>query len=142
MRINRRSLRPHALEAKARQEAKRLAEEWQAAGLAVDMVEYFATATDAGGYGLTARSSTSVLSCRCESWLQRRLFRRGRPIWTIAVAVRAGDNGADLAQAPPARQAGVVAALEHRRAWDQVQGWIDGGATLPATLDEALAALR
>src|SRR5215213_9948729 len=69
MRINRRRLRPHALEAKARQEAKRLADDWQAAGLAVDLVEYFATATDTGGYGLTARSSTSVLSCRCQSWL-------------------------------------------------------------------------
>jgi hypothetical protein len=139
MPISKRRLRPRAVDAKARHEAKRIAEDWQSAGLAVDLVEYFATATDTGGYGLTARSSTSVLSCRCQSWLyRRRLFGRARPLWTIAVSVRAGDHGADLAQAPPARQAGFAAAWEHQRAWDQVQGWIDGAGTLPATLEDAL----
>ena len=57
MPISKRRLRPRAVDAKARQEAKKIAEDWQSAGLAVDLVEYFATETETGGYGLTGRSS-------------------------------------------------------------------------------------
>jgi hypothetical protein len=141
MPISKRRLRPRAVDAKARHEAKRIAEDWQSAGLAVDLVEYFATGTETGGYGLTGRSSTSVLSCRCQSWLCRRWLRRARPLWTIVVSVRAGIDANDLALVPPARQAGVAAAWEHDRAWELVRGWIDGAGRLPATLEDALATL-
>ncbi len=98
--------------------------------------------TDPGGYGLTARSSTSIMSCRCQSWTAHRLLRRRRPLWTISVSVRAAGLDADTALAPPAQHAGVVAAWDHERAWATVQDWIDGTGTLPKNFDEALAALR
>ena len=142
MPISKRRLRPRSLDAKASQEAKKIAEDWRSAGLAVDLVEYFATQTETGGYGLTGRSSTSVLSCRCQSWLCRRWLRRARPLWTIAVSVRAGIDAPGMAAlVPPARQAGVAAAWEHERAWELVRGWIDGAASLPATLEDALETL-
>ena len=130
MPITKRRLRPRAVEARAQQQAKKIAEDWQSAGLAVDLVEYFATETETGGYGLTGRSSTSVLSCRCQSWLYRRWLRRARPLWTIAVSVRAGiDAGAQ------------TQIWEHERAWELVRSWIDGAGRLPATLEDALATL-
>ena len=141
MPITKRRLWPRPVEAKAQQEAKRIADDWQSAGLAVDLVEYFATETETGGYGLTGRSSTSVLSCRCQSWLCRRWLRKGRPLWTIAVSVRAGIDAPDQAHVPAARQAGVAAAWEHERAWELVRSWIDGAGRLPATLEDALATL-
>src|SRR3954451_22932448 len=142
MPISKRRLRPRAVDAKARHEAKRIAEDWQSGGLAVVLVEYFATGTETGGYGLTGRSSTSVLSCRCQSCLCRRWLRGARPLWTIVVSVRADVDANDLAPVPPARQAGVAAAWEHDRAWELVRGWIDGAGRLPATLEDALATLR
>ena len=141
MPITKRRLRPRPVDSKAQQQAKRIADDWQSAGLAVDLVEYFATETETGGYGLTGRSSTSVLSCRCQSWLYRRWLRRARPLWTIAVSVRAGIDTADQALFPAARQAGVAAAWEHERAWELVRSWIDGAGRLPATLEDALATL-
>lgn len=142
MRLKTKHLRPHATDARARNHAKRLAEEWRAAGLVVDLVEYVDTATDPGGYGLTARSSTSIMSCRSQSWVVRRLLRRPQPLWTISVSVRAAGLDADTTLAPPAQPAGVAAAWEHERAWEIVQDWIDGAGTLPKTMDEALAGLR
>ena len=129
----------------ARNHAKRLADSWREAGLAVDLVEYVDTSTEPGGYVLTGRSQTSVMSCRCQSWLYRRWLRRSRQLWTIVVAVRAGQGDAadiDGPMPPPARQAGFAAAWDHEMAWAQVQDWIDGAAPLPATLDAALASLR
>ena len=144
MRIDRRSLRPHTVDPLARGHAKRLADDWRAAGLEVDLVEYVDTATDPGGYVLTGRSHTSVMSCRCQSWLYRRWFWGGRQLWTIVVAVRTGQvDPTEIADplSAPARQAGFAAAWEHEQAWAQVQEWIDGAAPLPPTLDAALAAM-
>jgi hypothetical protein len=145
MRIERRSLRPHTVDPMARNHAKRLAESWRGAGLAVDLVEYVDTATEPGGYVLTARSQTSVMSCRCQSWLARRWLWGGRQLWTIVVAVRASQGEADSIDGPlppPSRQAGFAADWDHERAWAQVQDWIDGAAPLASTLDAALAGLR
>lgn len=135
------SLRPHTTDARARHHAKRLADQWRAAGLVVDMVEYVDTPTDPGGYAVTARSSSSVMSCRCQSWLVRTRLWRRRPLWTIAVSVRAAGIEGDNAASPSAQPAGVVAAWDHGRAWEIVQDWIDGNGSLPPTLDKALAML-
>jgi hypothetical protein len=142
MRLHSRNLRPHTTDARARNHAKRLAEEWRAAGLVVDLIEYVDTATDPGGYGLTARSRSSIMSCRCQSWVVRTLPWRRRALWTISVSVRAAGLDADSALAPPAQPAGVAAAWDHERAWETVQDWIDGAGTLPPNLDAALATLR
>jgi hypothetical protein len=142
MRLTSSNLRPHTTDARARNHAKRLADEWRAAGLIVDLVEYVDTATDPGGYAVTARSSSSIMSCRCQSWLVRKLFRRRRPLWTISVSVRTASADGGSAMAVPAQPAGVAAAWEHERAWEQVQDWIDGAGALPPTLERALASLR
>ena len=141
MRLNSRSLRPHVINAEARIHAKRLVEQWRAAGLAVDIVEYLDTSADAGGYTVTARSATSVLSCRCQSWLARGWWRR-RPLWTIAVSVRGEAEDGEGAKRSPLRPVGTTAAWRHDVAWERIQDWLNGAATLPPTLDEALAALR
>ena len=141
MRVKRSNMRPHVIDARARNVAQRLADQWRATGLAVDWVEYLGTDTEPGGYGLTARSSTSILSCRCQSWAVRSWRWRRRPLWTISVSVRAAAPEAEM-RAAPAQPAGVVAAWEHEKAWDTVQNWIDGTGALPPTLSEALAALR
>ena len=125
-----------------RNHAKRLADEWRGAGLSVDLVEYLGTATEPGGYAMTARSSNSVMSCRCQCWLARTWLWRRRPLWTVSVTVRAAAAPeADPGLAPPARPAGVAAGWDHERVWATVQDWIDQAGPLPATLDEALAAL-
>ena len=94
MPLKSRNLRPHTTDARAHNHAKRLAEEWRAAGLVVDLVEYVDTATDPGGYVVTARSSTSIMSCRCQSWVVRTALWRRRALWTISVSVRpAGVEG-------------------------------------------------
>jgi hypothetical protein len=134
MPLKRRHLRPHIIDSQARSYAKRLADQWRAAGLTVDMVEYLETSAEAGGYTLTARSAASILSCRCQSWVARTWPWRRRPLWTVAVSVRAGD-GARL------QEVGTTAAWEHQAAWDGVQKWIDGAGTLAPTLDKALVAL-
>jgi hypothetical protein len=142
MRVDRRRLKPHTIDAKARNYANHLAGSWRAAGLAVDMVEYLATRTDPGGYVLTARSQTSVMSCRCQSWLHRRWPWGGRPLWTIAVTVRAAHREAEISgPVPPPQPAGVAAAWEHEQAWQVVLDWIDGASPLPAGAQEALDAL-
>ena len=140
-----RSLRPHTVDPLARDHAKRLADDWRAAGLEVDLVEYVDTATEPGGYVLTGRSQTSVMSCRCQSWLYRRWLWGGRQLWTIVVAVRPAratrrkSTGRCRAAGPPG---GLCRGLGARAAWAQVQDWIDGAAPLPPTLDAALAAMR
>ena len=141
MPLKSRNLRPHTTDARARNHAKRLAEEWRAAGLVVDLVEYIDTATDPGGYAVTARSSSSIMSCRCQSWVVRTALWRRRALWTISVSVRPAGLEGDTALAPPAQPAGVAAAWEHERAWEMVQDWIDGAGPLPASLDKALAVL-
>ena len=143
MPLKSRNLRPHTTDARARNHAKRLAEEWRAAGLVVDLVEYVDTATDPGGYAVTARSSTSIMSCRCQSWVVRTaLLASTRLVDDLGERPRRRVSTRDTALAPPAQPAGVAAAWEHERAWETVQDWIDGAGPLPATLDEALAALR
>ena len=142
MPLKARNLRPHASDARARNHAKRLAEEWRAAGLDVDLVEYVDTATDPGGYAVTARSSSSIMSCRCQCWRVRTALWRRRALWTIAVSVRPAGVAGEGTLTPPAQSAGVAAAWEHERAWETVQDWIDGAGSLPPTLDKALAALR
>ena len=143
MRVDRRRLRPHKASSGVRNRSLQLAEAWRQAGLAVDLVEYLNPASEPGGYVLTGRSATSVISCRCEAWLYRRSFWRARPLWTIAVAVRRAQPGAaDMEAVPPeARQVGFAAAWEYDDAWEVVQAWIDGAAPLPPTLAEALADL-
>jgi hypothetical protein len=137
MPLKRRQLRPHVLDAQARGHAKRLADQWRAAGLAVDVVEYLDTRAEAGGYTLTARSDASVLSCRCQSWVDGSWPWRRRSLWTIAVSARtATGEGARL------QEVGTTAAWEHQAAWDGVQRWIDGAGTLAADLDVALAGLE
>ncbi len=119
--------------------AKRLADQWRAAGLAVDVVEYLDTSAEAGGYTVTARSPTSILSCRCQSWLAGSWPWRRRPLWTIAVSVRPADG----AGTPAGRmqEVGTAAAWEHQAAWDRVQNWIDGAGALAPSLDKALTGL-
>jgi len=143
MRVDSRQLKAHTVDAKARHYAGHLAEGWRAAGLAVDLVEYLATSTEPGGYVLTARSQTSVMSCRCHSWLHRRWPWGGRQLWTIAVTVRANPPEGEISgPVPPPQLAGVAAGWEHERAWQAVLDWIDGTSPLPASLREALAGLR
>jgi hypothetical protein len=135
--LKHRDLRPHTIDAAARGHAKRLADQWRAAGLEVDLVEYLGTNAEAGGYTVTARSPSSVLSCRCQSWQARTWLLGRRPVWTVAVSMRGGPQGA----AGPLQEVGVAAAWEHQVVWDAVQKWIDGAGTLAPTLDEALAGL-
>jgi hypothetical protein len=143
MRVDSRHLKPHTVDAKARHYAGHLAEGWRAAGLAVDLVEYLATSTEPGGYVLTARSQTSVMSCRCQAWLHRRWPWGGRQLWTIAVTVRASvPDGEISGPVQPPQLAGVAAGWDHEQAWQMVLDWIDGASPLPATLREALAGLR
>jgi hypothetical protein len=143
MGVDRRQLRPHRADAQASNRAWRLAEQWRAAGLAVEMVEYLNPDSEPGGYVLTGRSRTSVISCRCEIWLYRRLPWGGRTLWTIIVSIRSAHPQADIGAPPPppARQVGFAAAWDHDAAWEIVQAWIDGAAPLPSTLADALAAL-
>ena len=145
MRIDRNRLKPHPVDVKAYNYAKEQAKSWRNTGLTVELVEYYAMPgeTAAGGYVLTGRSKTSVISCRCQSWLYRRGLWGGRPLWTIVVAIRLGAQEVDKGQVlPPARQAGFAAAWAQEAAWDIVQEWIDDGTPLPETLDAALAAIR
>lgn len=143
MRVDRRQLRPHRADATVSNRARDRAEQWRLAGLAVEMVEYLNPASEPGGYVLTGRSLTSVISCRCEIWLRRTLPWRGRVVWTIVVSVRSAHTQADIGAPPPppVRQAGFAAAWDHDAAWEIVQAWIDGVAPLPPTLADALAAL-
>lgn len=141
MRLKPSNLRPHGIDARARIHAHGIAEQWRAAGLAVDEVEYLHTSRDPGGFVLTARSDASILSCRCESWLVRASFWRARPLWTITVTVRDGAGAAEPGVAPPARSAGIVADWEYERAWERVGDWIDGTGSLAVTLEDALAEL-
>lgn len=139
MRVTRSRLRPQDLNGKARAYAKEMADRWRRVGLEVDLVEYLGTSTEPGGYTISARSSSSVMSCRCQAWRVRRLIGRRRGLWTITVSVRAATQ--DQTAAPTPQQVVVVAAWEHDRAWEKVQGWIDEGTELPKSLDEALAAI-
>ena len=107
----------------------------------MDLVEYFATETDTGGYGLTGSSTTSVLSCRCQSWVCRRWLRPGRPLWTIAVSVRAGIDATDGALVPGGAAGGRRRGLGARARLELVRSWIDGAGRLPTTFDDALATL-
>ncbi|MGD9512012.1 MAG: hypothetical protein AB7X49_26100, partial [Geminicoccaceae bacterium] len=88
MRVTRSRLRPFDVNGKARAHAKELADRWRRAGLTVDLVEYLGTAKEPGGYTITARSSTSVMSCRCQIWRVRSWLLRRRSLWTITVGVR------------------------------------------------------
>ena len=145
MRIYRNRLRPLPADPKAYNHAKELAKSWRKTGLTVDLVEYYAMPgeSEPGGYVLTGRSNTTVISYRCQSWLYRRGFWGGRPLWTIEITVRPGYPEADVGQPlPAAREAGFAAAWDPEGAWSLVQEWIDDGSPLPATLDAALAAMR
>jgi hypothetical protein len=90
MRIYRNRLRPLPADPKAYNHAKELAKSWRKTGLTVDLVEYYAMPgeSEPGGYVLTGRSNTTVISYRCQSWLYRRGFWGGRPLWTIEITVR------------------------------------------------------
>ena len=134
MAIARRQLRPHRIDAQVRSHAKRLADQWRAAGFDVDIVEYLQTSSEAGGYTLTAQGPSAVLSCRCQSWAVGMWPWLRRPLWTIAVSVRTGDN-------VRLQEVGTSAGWDHQAAWDRVQKWIDGEDALPASLEDALAAL-
>lgn len=138
MRITRSRLRPHNLDGKSRHRAKDLADQWRAIGLTVDLVEYLGTAKEPGGYTVTAHSGTSVMSCRCQSWLARTWLWRRRPLWTITVTVRPATPDSIAAQPG---QVVVAAAWEHERAWDKVQAWIDQAHDLPKTFEAALASV-
>ena len=145
MRIYRNRLRPLPADPKAYNRAKELAKSWRKTGLTVDLVEYYAMPgeSEPGGYVLTGRSNTTVISYRCQSWLYRRGFWGGRPLWTIEITVRPAYPEADVGQPlPAAREAGFAAAWDPEGAWSLVQEWIDDGSPLPATLDAALAAMR
>lgn len=138
MRVTRSRLRPFDIDGKARGRAKELADQWRRAGLTVDLVEYLGTATEPGGYTITARSSTSVMSCRCQIWRVRSWLLRRRSLWTITVGVRSAVQDST---SQPAQQAYFAAAWDHDRAWERVQAWIDEGKELPKTLDQALASI-
>ena len=144
MRVDRRQLRPYTADPSVHNRAQQLADSWRETGLVVDLVEYMVSATDPGGYVLTGRSQSSVISCRCQVWLYRRWPWGGRSLWTIVVSVRAAHPTADVRgpPPPPARQAGFAAAWEHDAAWEIVQGWIDGTAPLSPTLADALLTLQ
>ncbi|MFO1048573.1 MAG: hypothetical protein U1E52_11830 [Geminicoccaceae bacterium] len=116
-----------------------MADRWRRVGLEVDLVEYLGTSTEPGGYTISARSNSSVMSCRCQAWRVRRLLGRRRGLWTITVSVRPALQDPTAAPVPP--QVVVVASWEHDRAWEKVQGWIDEGTELPRTLDGALASI-
>jgi hypothetical protein len=136
MRVTRSRLRPFDVDGKARARAKELADRWRRAGLTVDLVEYLGTAKEPGGYTITARSSTSVMSCRCQIWRIRSWLLRRRSLWTITVGVRSAVQDPTVAQ--PAQQSYVAAAWDHDRAWEKVQAWIDEGKELPKTVNDAL----
>jgi len=139
MRVTRSRLRPFDVDGKARVRAKELADRWRQAGLTVDLVEYLGTATEPGGYTITARSSTSVMSCRCQIWRVHSWLLRRRSLWTITIGVRSAVQDPTAAQ--PAQQIHVAAAWDHDRAWEKVQAWIDEGKELPKTLDQALVSI-
>ena len=139
MRVTRSQLRPFDVDGKARVRAKELADRWRRAGLTVDLVEYLGTATEPGGYTITARSSTSVMSCRCQIWRVRSWLLRRRSLWTITVGVRSAVQDPTAAQ--PAQQVHFAAAWDDDRAWEKVQAWIDEGKELPKTLDQALVSI-
>ena len=83
MRITRSRLRPHNLGWQVAAPGQGSGGPMAGVGLTVDLVEYLGTAKEPGGYTVTAHSGTSVMSCRCQSWLARTWLWRRRPLWTI-----------------------------------------------------------
>jgi hypothetical protein len=122
-----RSLKPALLDADAIADANRLADDWRATGLAVDLGEL----PSGAGYALTARSPTRTLRCECRRWSRRGALLAGGRVWTIAVTVGRADGEA-------ARPAGVAAADTHEAAWRQVLAWIDGRGRLEPDLTAAV----
>ncbi len=129
-------LREEPLDAHVLAQARRIAGNWRAAGLAVDLVEHLSPARRQGGYVLTARSQTRTVRCECRGWrlLAQTGSRGGTSLWSLDVSAwDAGTVG--QSEAP---HAGVAVAISHDLAWRQVMDWLDDGPALPADLDTAL----
>lgn len=119
-----------------------VADRWRSTGLAVDVTDYMPLPGEPHGYVLTASSDTTVMVLRCHRWLQRRLLRRKRIVWTISISVRQRDPAAGP-EAPwqPTREVGAVAALDQHDLWDQIDAWIDGRLRPATSLAEAVSEL-
>ncbi|MEK0083606.1 hypothetical protein [Benzoatithermus flavus] len=124
--------------------AMSVAERWRESGLTVELVEYMPLGGEPQGYVISAASGTTMMVLRSQRWCQRRWFRRKRLVWTMSIAVRHRDpaavNGSDSAWLP-AREVGVVAALDQERLWEQVEDWIAGRLRPYSSVEEALRSL-
>jgi hypothetical protein len=143
MRIQADRLTPEELEPGAFHHALGVAQRWRASRLEVALVELMPVAGEPAGYILTAASATTKMVLRCQLWRQRRWLRPARTVWAMTVAVRHRDQAAAGTEVAwlPAREIGVLAALDSERLWEQVEAWIAGDLQPSASLEQALRKL-
>jgi hypothetical protein len=143
MRIQADRLTPEELEPGAFHHALGVAQRWRASRLEVALIELMPVAGEPAGYILTAASATTKMVLRCQLWRQRRWLRPARTVWAMTVAVRHRDPAAAGKEVAwlPAREIGVLAALDSERLWAQVEAWIAGDLQPSASLEQALRKL-
>jgi membrane-bound lytic murein transglycosylase MltF len=130
-------LRPEPLDAHVLAHARRIAANWRAAGLVVELVEHLPAAGRQGCYVLTARSPTRTVRCECRGW--RRLgwsgSWSGTSLWSIHASTWAAGT---VGEGETPWRTGVAVAISHDLVWRQIMDWLDNAPALPTDLESAI----